>query len=173
MDRGPRFIARLQAEADDVLAAVDYAKKTLPIDPRRIAIMGWSFGGIVTSFAAGRSNAFVAVVNQAPGALNWDKVPELRKVLVEAAGKIRAPIVCMAAENDATTENVKSICDAAKKHGAAAEVVIYPPYTPERAYPANAPGHLLFGRFGVDRWSKDVFAFLGKHMEMVGKAGSK
>src|SRR6266545_5244240 len=40
-DRGQRFIARLQAETDDVLAALDYLR-TLPFaDTKRIGIMGW------------------------------------------------------------------------------------------------------------------------------------
>src|SRR5262245_46148649 len=76
-DRGPRFVARLQAEAGDVLGAVDYAKANLPIDKKRIVLMGFSFGGIVTTVAAGRSSDFVAVVNQAPGALNWKRSPAL------------------------------------------------------------------------------------------------
>src|SRR5215468_1966294 len=54
-DRGPRFVVRLQAEAGDVLGVVEYAKANLPIDKKRIALMGFSFGGIVTTVAAGRS----------------------------------------------------------------------------------------------------------------------
>lgn len=41
------------------------------VDQRRLGIMGWSFGGIVTIFAASRSDAFRAVVDQAGGALTW------------------------------------------------------------------------------------------------------
>jgi dienelactone hydrolase len=163
-DRGPRFLARLEAEADDVLAALDYAKAHLPIDPKHVAIMGWSFGGIVTTLAAGRSEGFVADITQAPGALNWDHVPALREHLIAAAGKTRIPSLCMAAENDATTENAKRICAAVKEHGGSAEVIIYPPFTPPQAVGNIAPGHLIFGRFGVDRWKQDVLAFLAKHM---------
>ena len=78
-DRGPRFMARLEAETGDALAAVDYAKEHLPIDKKRIAIMGFSFGGIVTTLAASRSSDFVADVNQAAGALTWNKSPELQR----------------------------------------------------------------------------------------------
>ena len=62
-DRGPRYVSRLQEEADDVIAAAEFAK-TLPyVDGARIGVMGWSFGGIVSVFAASRGSAFRAVVD--------------------------------------------------------------------------------------------------------------
>jgi carboxymethylenebutenolidase len=163
-DRGPRFVTRLQAEAGDVLGAVEYAKANLPVDKKRIVLMGFSFGGIVTTVAAGRSTDFVAVVNQAPGALNWNRSEGLREALIAAAQKIKAPMICMAAKNDATTENVTKICGEAKKHGDSTEVMIYPPFLDAPNLIPNAPGHALFGRYGIDLWKKDVLAFLGKHM---------
>src|SRR6266581_5041206 len=46
-ERGLRFVARVQEETDDMLAAVDFVK-TLPYpDTKRMAVMGWSFRGIV------------------------------------------------------------------------------------------------------------------------------
>jgi dienelactone hydrolase len=164
-DRGPRFIARLQKEADDVLAALEHAKQQLPVDPKRAAIMGWSFGGIVTTLAAGRSTGFVADLNQATGALNWDQVPALREALIAAAGKTRIPVLCMAAENDATIENAKQICAAVKAHGGTADTIIYPPFTPTTPVPSVAPGHMIFSQQGVDLWSKDALTFLAKHLQ--------
>jgi len=71
-DRGQRFIARLQEETDDVLAARDYLR-TLPFaDTKRIGIMGWSLGGIVTMFVVSRSSAFAVAIDQASAALTWD-----------------------------------------------------------------------------------------------------
>lgn len=161
-DRGARFVARQQAEAGDVLAAAEYAKESLPIDQKRIVLMGFSFGGIVTTLAASRSSDFVAVVNQAPGALNWKHSPAMVDELLAAARKIKAPMICMAAQNDATTENVTRICGEAKKHGDAAELMIYPAFSDDRAQIPGAAGHGLFSRYGVDLWKKDVLAFLGK-----------
>jgi dienelactone hydrolase len=164
-DRGPRFLARLQAESEDALAALTFATDTghLPIDPKRVAIMGWSFGGIVTTFAVGRSTAFIAAINQAPGALNWDRVPALRDALIAAAGKTRTPMLCMAARNDATTQNATQICGTAKRHGVEADVIIYPPFTPTT--PVNiAPGHIIFSQQGVELWRNDVLTFLAKHL---------
>ena len=164
-DRGPRFLARLQAESDDALAALTFATTTgqLPIDPKHVAMMGWSFGGIVTTFAVGRSDAFVAAINQAPGALNWDRVPALRTALIAAASKSHTPMLCMAAKNDATTENATQICGAVKRHGVEADVILYPPFTPTTPVPI-APGHMIFSQQGVDLWSKDALAFLARHL---------
>ena len=161
-DRGARFVARQQAEAGDVLAAVEYAKANLPVDTKGIVLMGFSFGGIITTLAASRSSDFVSVVNQAPGALNWKHSPAMVDALLAAAQRIKAPMICMAAQNDATTENVTRICGEAKKHGGAAELMIYPAFSDDRAQIPGAAGHGLFSRFGVDLWKKDVLAFLGR-----------
>jgi len=64
-----RLITRLQAETDDVLAAVEYLRTVRFADTSRMGVMGWSFGGIVTMLAASRSTAFLAAVDQAGGLL--------------------------------------------------------------------------------------------------------
>lgn len=159
-ERGDRFLERMKQEASDVNAAVAYAQTHLPIDRKRITTIGYSFGGIVTTLAASESTAYARIVNQAPGALNWGKSEPLRNLLVAAAGKIRVPMLCVAAENDATTENVRAICGAAKAHGARTTVTIYPPFINPQAPKAAAPGHALFARAGIDVWKDDVLKFL-------------
>jgi len=162
-DRGPRFVARQRAEAGDVDAAVDYVLKHRgsSLDAKRIVIMGPSFGGIVTTLAAGGNHRYAAAVIQAPGALNWDRSEEMRKALLEAAGKITIPVACSVAENDATTESARAICEAARKNGARSTLKIYPPFQPKQPQrPGVAPGHAIFGPAGVPLWQDDVFAFL-------------
>jgi dienelactone hydrolase len=160
-DRGARFIARLQSETDDALAALDdvLATNGSRIESRKTAIMGWSFGGIVSVLGAARGERFMAVVTQAPGALNWDRVPALREALLDAAGRLRMPVQCSVAENDATTESAKQICAKAKAAGASTSLKVYPAFTPRQ--PSDTPpGHLLFGAEGVELWEKDVLTFL-------------
>jgi dienelactone hydrolase len=160
-DRGARFIKRLQAETDDALAALDEAMAAngSRIDRRRTAIMGWSFGGIVSVLGAARKERFMAVVTQAPGALNWDRSPALRETLLDAAGRLHIPVQCLVSENDATTESAKQICAKAKAAGASTSLTVYPAFTPQQ--PSDTPpGHLLFGAEGVGLWEKDVLAFL-------------
>ena len=162
--RGPKLVQRIQAEADDVLAAVEYVKNDPSVDTRRIAIMGYSLGGMVTLSATSRTNTFVAAINPAGGALNWNQYPVLQKALLDAAGKIRVPLLSMVAENDATTAAARGVHGAAQAHGTPAQLIIYPPFTPSLPFPGNAPGHALFTLEGIGIWGRDVVAFLDTHL---------
>ena len=160
-DRGERYVRRMQAEAGDVNAAVSYVRgSNRGIDTSRIVIMGWSFGGVVTTLAAGQSSDYAAIVVQAPGALNWDKSAPLRKAMTDAAAKIRVATQCVVAENDATTDSARGVCAAASAAGARTVLKIYPKFESGRERPGNPPGHALFGLFGVEVWSKDLLNFL-------------
>jgi dienelactone hydrolase len=160
-DRGKAFLARLEAETDDALAAIDDALKTHAerIDSRRIAMVGWSFGGIVSVLGGARSPRFAAIVAQAPGSLNWDRSPVLRTALLDAAGRIRAPLQCLVAANDATIESAKQVCARAAAGGTTATFKLYPAFTPPS--PSDIPaGHLVFTNDGLPFWKEDVLAFL-------------
>lgn len=54
----------------DILAGVDEAIRTAPIDPNRIGITGWSYGGFMTMFAVTQTNRFRAAVAGA-GISDW------------------------------------------------------------------------------------------------------
>lgn len=162
-DRGPRFVTRVQEETDDVLAAAEFVK-TLPYaDTKRMAVMGWSFGGIVSVFAASRSAAFRAVVDQAGAALTWDRSPAMQEAMKEAAGKMRIPLLGTVAENDRTTESVKAVVREAEKHSTVAKLIVYPAFTP-REPEGIAPGHLIFGKEGWRIWEADLKEFLEKYL---------
>jgi dienelactone hydrolase len=161
-DRGRRFVARVRLETKDVLAATNYVLKTRSfVDPRRVAIMGYSFGGMVTAFAAAENPRFAAAIVQAPGAGNWDHSAELRDALTSTAERIQVPTFCAVAENDQTTESTRAICAAVQSNGTPAELKIYPPFTP-RQRRTGAPGHALFTPDGVAIWTKDVVDFLAR-----------
>jgi dienelactone hydrolase len=163
-DKGAKFIARQQAEADDVIAALDYAKTVPSIDTGHAAVMGWSFGGIVSVLAAGKTNRFVAVVDQAGGSLSWKGSPALQNALPAAAAAITVPMLCLVAENDATTAAVTTTCGAAKSLGRPVTLIVYPPFTPARNPNNTPPGHLIFGSGGVEIWQKDVLSFLATYL---------
>ena len=162
-DHGPRFVARVQQETDDMLAAVEFVKALPYADTHRMGVMGWSFGGIVSVFAASRSTAFRAVVDQAGAALTWDRSPAMQAALKEAAGKIQIPLLGMVAKNDRTTESVEAVVHEAEAHGATAKLIVYPPFRPQDAA-GVAPGHMIFGREGWQLWEEDVKQFLGKNL---------
>jgi dipeptidyl aminopeptidase/acylaminoacyl peptidase len=54
----------------DILAGVDEAIKTAPIDPQRIGITGWSYGGFMTMLTVTQTTRFRAAVAGA-GIANW------------------------------------------------------------------------------------------------------
>lgn len=163
-DRGLRYVTRLQQEADDVIAAAQFAKTLPDADGSRITVMGWSFGGIVSVLAASRSDVFKTVVDQAGGALSWDGSLALQDALKEAAGKIRIPLLGMVAENDRTTKSVKVVVEEAKKHGGRATLIVYPAFKPQENPGGVAPGHVIFSAQGVHIWEGDLKTFLKQEM---------
>jgi dipeptidyl aminopeptidase/acylaminoacyl peptidase len=54
----------------DVLSGLDTVEKTAPIDPNRVGITGWSYGGYMTMWALTQTNRFKAAVAGA-GLSNW------------------------------------------------------------------------------------------------------
>jgi dienelactone hydrolase len=160
----PQFVGRLQAEADDVLSALEFIR-TLPfVDQPRLGIMGWSFGGIVTMFAVSRSSVFRAAVDQAGGALTWDGSAALREALLAAARQVRSPVLLMVAQNDRTTASITTLASALQAQNPATELIIYPPFTPSRNPRSTAPGHLIFSEEGSAIWENDVRTFFSKHL---------
>ena len=175
-DRGAKFLARIEAETRDVLAAVDYVTRdpALHLDAKRMAMVGWSFGGMITTLAMGRDQRFAAGAVQAPAAANWIGKPLVQEALLKAARAIKSPMQCAVAENDTQTESTRAICEAVHGNGIATELKIYPAYIPPPP-PAGtlvrppgpnapAPGHAIFGPAGVAIWGDDLVAFLRKHL---------
>ena len=54
----------------DILAGVDEAIRSAPIDPQRVGITGWSYGGFMTMFAVTQTDRFRAAVAGA-GISDW------------------------------------------------------------------------------------------------------
>ena len=165
---GQRFVARVEAETDDVLAAVDYLR-TLPFaDTKRIGIMGFSLGGIVTTFAISRSNPFAVAINQAGAAGAWNISAELRSALIAAAEKATTPTLLMVAQNDRSTDSITTLSEIFKKRGVPHRTVIYEPFTPQQvSWPGafnTAPGHEVFRAQGMHVWEKEVLEFLARYL---------
>jgi dipeptidyl aminopeptidase/acylaminoacyl peptidase len=54
----------------DILKGVDAVEAQYPVDPDRVGITGWSYGGFMTMFAVTQTNRFKAAVSGA-GLSNW------------------------------------------------------------------------------------------------------
>jgi dipeptidyl aminopeptidase/acylaminoacyl peptidase len=73
--QGEKFVAANKrdfggGDLRDILAGVDEAVRNAPIDPQRIGITGWSYGGFMTMFAVTQTNRFRAAVAGA-GISDW------------------------------------------------------------------------------------------------------
>jgi len=171
-DWGRRFVGRVEAETDDVFAAVDYLRSLTFADTKRIGIMGYSLGGIVTMFAISRSNTFAAAINQAGATGAWNISAELRSALTAAAEKTTTPALLQVAENDRTTDSITTLGEIFKKRGVPHRMVVYEPFTPQPAsgevregIPLNtAPGHEVFKVQGMHVWERDVLDFLRRYL---------
>jgi len=145
------------------VAAVDYLRAVPSLDPNRVGVMGWSFGGIVTMFAVSRSTLFRAAVDQAGGALTWNGNAEIRSALAAAAGKTTTPTLLMVAQNDRTTASITTLALILKERNIPHRMIIYEPFTPSRGG-AAAPGHAVFSAQGIGVWQRDVLQFLAEHL---------
>jgi dipeptidyl aminopeptidase/acylaminoacyl peptidase len=50
----------------DIMAGVDFVVRSAPIDPSRLALIGYSYGGEMAGFVEGKSTRFKAIVSGAP-----------------------------------------------------------------------------------------------------------
>jgi dipeptidyl aminopeptidase/acylaminoacyl peptidase len=57
-------------DLNDILKGVDTVEAQYPVDPNRVGITGWSYGGFMTMFAVTQTNRFKAAVAGA-GISNW------------------------------------------------------------------------------------------------------
>jgi dipeptidyl aminopeptidase/acylaminoacyl peptidase len=54
------------ADYRDIMAGLDAALKQYPIDPDRLALFGYSYGGEMAGFVEGKTNRFKAIISGAP-----------------------------------------------------------------------------------------------------------
>lgn len=144
---------------EDALAGVAAAKQMPGIDPKRVAIAGHSFGGILTLLSGERDPDVRAEVTFAAAATTWKIAPELRERILSAIRKTEAPIMLIHAANDYDTTPGTAI---------AAELEqIHKPHL-LKIYPAQGKssddGHNLL-YLAIAEWEPDVFQFLDSHLK--------
>jgi dipeptidyl aminopeptidase/acylaminoacyl peptidase len=59
-----------EGDLSDILAGVDEALRAAPVDPDRLGLTGWSYGGFMTMFGVTQTNRFKAAMAGA-GISNW------------------------------------------------------------------------------------------------------
>src|SRR5262249_14766894 len=124
------------------------------IDPKRIAVVGHSFGGQITLLAAERDNTVRGVVTFAAAAGSWEHSPELRERLRAAAEKTAAPIMLIQAANDYSTAPSYALADELERRHKSYVLKIYPPVGK-----TSDDGH-NFLYLGIPQWEHDVLGFV-------------
>lgn len=157
-DYDRQLAARLAAEADDVIAARAVAAAHPAIDADHVGVMGSSFGGTVTLLAAARGAGFRCAVEFAGAAMNWERAPGLRALMLGEAAKVACPIFFIQAANDYSTAPTPALAAAARAGGRAEAVE-------ERVFPAfgltRDEGHFFY-KEGPGVWGGDVRRFLDR-----------
>jgi carboxymethylenebutenolidase len=151
-----RVVDELVAQTDDVIAAVAYVRSLPFVDAARVAVVGCSFGGIVSLFAAERGTGIEAVVNFAGGAMMWASTPELQVRMKQAARAARVPVLFLQAENDFDTTPSRVLSEEMRSAGKPARVRIFPPNGS-----THREGHHLCYGSPAPAWGEEVLSFLG------------
>jgi dienelactone hydrolase len=94
----------LHEQVGDVKAAVEYVKKLPKVDPKQVALMGHSFGGIVTTFANAKDFGQQVAIDFAGASQSWEGNPDARKEMKEAVKNAVAPLFFFEPLNDKSIE---------------------------------------------------------------------
>jgi len=134
----------------DILAGVDQVLKTVPVDPNRLGITGWSYGGYMTMWTVTQTNRFHAAVAGA-GIANYqsyygqnsidqwmipyfgasvydDPAVYTKSSPITFINKVRTPTLVVVGERDGECPSPQSyeFWHALKAQGTPTELVVYP-----------------------------------------------
>jgi dienelactone hydrolase len=141
------------SQLDDALAGLTFLKAAPDVDPKRIAIVGHSFGGVLTLLSGDHDSTIRAEVAFAAGANSWRASQELRERTLAAVGKTAAPVMLVYAANDYDTTPRKDISAELDRLRKSHLLKIYPVIGK-----ALDDGHSLL-YLGISEWELDVFSF--------------
>jgi dienelactone hydrolase len=147
------------SQLDDALAGLAFLKTVPGVDRKRIAVVGHSFGGMLTLLSGERDPTIRAEVSFAPGAMSWRASQELRQRTLAAVDKSSAPIMLVYAANDFDTTAGSEIAAELDRLHKPHLLKIYPAVgkTPE-------DGHSLL-YLAIPEWEPDVFKFLDANVK--------
>ena len=148
---------------EDALAGVAFLRAAANVDPRRVAVVGHSFGGSLALLAAERDRPLRAVVSFAGAAGSWEGSPDLRERLVAAVGRLTAPVLLVYTTNDFSVAPGQVLDAEMTRLSKSHRLELFPPFgkTAEE-------GH-GFVYLGVPSWERDVFSFLDDRHEALSR----
>ena len=142
------------SQLDDALAGLTFLKAAPAVDPKRIVIVGHSFGGMLTLLSGEHDSTIRAEVAFAAGAFSWHASQQLRDRILSAVGKTAAPIMLLYAANDFDTTPGKEVSGELDRLGKSHLLKIYPAIGK-----TSEDGHNLL-YLGIPEWESDLFQFL-------------
>jgi dienelactone hydrolase len=164
--RSAMLVEMMKVHLQDQLAALAYLRSLPFVDPKRIAVMGCSFGGIQTLLAAESAPDIRAAVDFAGGAESWQGSPDLRARMTSAARNAKVPVFFVQAEGDYDLAPSRSLAKEMEKAGKAATIHIYP------AVGRTQQENHEFCVRGVEAWGPDVVSFIEKAFGGTREKGS-
>jgi dipeptidyl aminopeptidase/acylaminoacyl peptidase len=134
---------------EDIMAGVDMVLAKYPIDPARMALIGYSYGGEMAGFVEGKTDRFKAIVSGAPvidqfseyGTENgswydrwyfgkpWEHMEDAwRQSPLAGAAKARTPFLLIQGQSDTTDPlgQAEEMYRALRQEGVPVELVTYP-----------------------------------------------
>jgi dipeptidyl aminopeptidase/acylaminoacyl peptidase len=168
-----------ERDSEDVLAAVDEVVKRGWVDPERLGVTGWSYGGMLTNHVITKTARFKAAATGASAALYvtnfghdqyqrwwifelgapwdpekralWDRISPFNRV-----DRVVTPTLILGGEEDwnVPIANSEQLFQALKVLGVPTELVVYP----DEFHGIDTPSHLkdLYGRY---------LAWFGKYLK--------
>jgi dienelactone hydrolase len=148
---------RLEAESEDVVAALEFLERRPEVAPGRIAVLGSSFGGTVSLLAGARCGRFRCMIDFAGAAMNWERTPRLRETMTAAVRRLQVPIFLVQAVNDHSTAPTRELAAELAQLGRPHQARVFPAFglTPDEDHAFARDGALLWGdavRAFLDRW---------------------
>jgi len=158
-ERGRLLVDLHETHLQDQLAALQYLQALPYVDKNRIAVMGFSFGGIQTMLAVEHGPGYRAAVNCSGAAETWRGSSDLQARLTAAARKATMPVFFLQAENDYDLNPNRVLSEEVRKSGKPVEAKVYPAF-------GSGPreGHSFCVR-GTDIWGPDVVKFIETYLK--------
>lgn len=179
---------------EDVMAGVDYVLAHYPLDPARLALIGYSYGGEMAGFAEVKTDRFKAIVSGAPVidqfseygtekdswydrwyfGQPWERLQDAwRQSPLSGAVKARTPFLLLQGQSDTTDPlgQAEEMYRALRQMGVPVELVTYP----REDHGPLAMG--IFGRPVREPWHgfdarQRIVAFIQKEYGVAGRSNT-